>query len=124
MDRWQALYKFWSSFGVPAYEENSVPEDATMPYITYEAAVAPFETDVSLSASIWDRTTKGTAFIDSKADEIEQFIKNIHACPVIKGGRYRVFIPEGAEFARNMDDPEDRLIKKKILTVNFEFMTN
>ena len=36
MTKEQALYKFWISFGMQAYEENSVPSDATFPYITYQ----------------------------------------------------------------------------------------
>ena len=122
MDRWEALYDFWSSFGLPAYEENSVPENAEMPYITYEASVGGFENEMPLSASIWDRTKKGSAFIDSKADEIEQFIKDM-GCPSIKGGRYRVYASETQPFAQSMGDPEDRLIKRRILNVVFEFMT-
>ena len=122
MDRWEALYSFWSSFGIPAYEENSVPENAAFPYITFEATVGDFENIIPLSASIWDRTTRGTAFIDTKADEIEQFIKNMDVCPVIKGGRYRVFT--SGQFAQNMGDPDDKLIKRKLLSVKFEFMTN
>ena len=122
MDRWEALYSFWSSFGIPAYEENSVPENAAFPYITFEATVGDFENIIPLSASIWDRTTRGTAFIDTKADEIEQFIKNMDVCPVIKGGRYRVFTR--GQFAQNMGDPDDKLIKRKLLSVKFEFMTS
>lgn len=121
MDRWQALYIFWSSFGIPAYEENSVPEDATYPYITFQAAVGGFESIILLNASIWDRTKQGTAFIDAKADEIERYIKNM-GCPRIEGGRYRVYASN--TFAQNMGDPDDRLIKRKVLTVNFEFMTD
>lgn len=120
MDRWQAIYNFWASFGLPAYEANSVPEDAQMPYITFQAAVGNFESIITLNASIWDRTQKGTAFIDSKSDEIERFIKNM-GCPQIEGGRYRVY--PGETFAQNMSDP-DRLIKRKVLTVNFEFMSD
>lgn len=122
MDRWQAIYRFWASFGLPAYEENSIPEDAKMPYITFESSVGGFEAIITLSASIWDRTTKGTAFIDAKADEIQHKIKTM-GCPEIAGGRYRVFVDDSI-FAQNMNDPEDRLIKKKVLQVNFEFMAN
>lgn len=121
MDRWEALYNFWSSFGIPAYEENSVPDDAKMPYITYEASVGSFESTMPLSASIWDRTTKGTAFIDRKADEIEGYIKNM-GCPEIQGGRLRVYT-DGV-FAQNMGDPDDKLIKRKVLSVYFEFMSD
>lgn len=121
MDRWEALYNFWSSFGIPAYEENSVPSDATFPYITYESSVGGFESVLPLSASIWDRTTRGTAFVDAKADEIEKYIKNM-GCPEIKGGRYRAYT-DGTS-AQNMGDPDDKLIKRKLLTVYFEFMTD
>lgn len=120
MDRYEAIYNFWASFGLPAYEENSVPDDAVMPYITFESSVGSFDSIIPLSASIWDRTTKGTAFVDSKADEVEAYIKNM-GCPKIKGGRYRAFTD--GNFAQNMGDPEDKLIKRKLLSVNFEFMT-
>lgn len=120
-DRWEAQYQFWSSFGIAAYEVNSVPEDAEMPRITYEAAVSPFDTSVPITATIWDRSTEGWAFLDKKADEIEQRIKSM-GCPKIDGGRYRVWIGD-AKFAQNMGDPDDKLIRRKILNVNFEFMT-
>ena len=121
MDRWEAIYNFWSSFGIPAYEENSVPEDAFFPYITFESAVGGFDSVIPLTASIWDRTSRGTAFIDGKADEIERFIKNM-GCPEIESGRYRVYASD--TFAQNMGDPDDKLIKRKILNVNFEFMAD
>lgn len=35
MNKAQAIQAFWESFGVPAYEESTVPDDAVMPYITY-----------------------------------------------------------------------------------------
>ena len=31
-----ALYTFFSSFGIPAYVEYNVPDNAALPYITYE----------------------------------------------------------------------------------------
>ena len=43
----EAIYGFWSSFGVPAYEENAVPDGAGMPYLTYRYAEgAEFAVDV------------------------------------------------------------------------------
>ena len=120
MDRWEAIFDFWSSFGWAVYEETSVPKDAVMPYITYEAAVGGFEDILTLSASLWTRNGSW-ALADEKADEIERSIKNMTVCPKINGGRYRVYT--SGEFARSSGDPDDRLIKRKILTVNFEFMT-
>ena len=34
MTKANAIYNFWNSFGITAYEENTVPEDAIFPYIT------------------------------------------------------------------------------------------
>ena len=31
----RALYEFFSGFGIPAYAENNVPDEAEKPYITY-----------------------------------------------------------------------------------------
>ena len=35
MDKGQAIHNFWSQFGLPAYEENTVPATAGNQYITY-----------------------------------------------------------------------------------------
>lgn len=122
MDKWEAQYNFWSSFGLPAYEENSVPDlrDITFPYITYEASANAFDEPVTVSASIWD---KGPSWetVDKKADEIRRYIKYM-GCPKIDGGRYRVYTGESA-FAQNMGDPDDDQIRRKLLSVTFEFMT-
>lgn len=120
MDKWQAQHDFWSSFGVDAYEEHSVPDGAKFPRITYESASSVFESLVSITASIWTRSTSW-ATADALADTIERYIKNM-GCPEIKGGRYRVYIGD-TTFAQKMDDPEDDQIKRIILNVTFEFMT-
>lgn len=120
MDKWQAQHEFWSSFGVPAYEEHSVPDGAPFPRITYESAASVFESLVSITASIWTRSTSW-ATADALADIIEDFIKGM-GCPEINGGRYRVYIGD-TTFAQKMDDPEDDQIKRIILNVTFEFMT-
>lgn len=122
MDKWQAQHDFWNSFGVPAYEEHSVPDDKKdkFPRITYESATSVFETIVPITASVWTRSTSW-ARADEIADAIEQHIKSM-GCPEINGGRYRVFIGD-TTFAQSMDDPNDDQIKRKLIQVNFEFMT-
>ena len=57
MNNMQAINAFWSSFGVPAYEENSVDAEAPMPRITYDVKQDTFYgISCSMSASIWDRS--------------------------------------------------------------------
>lgn len=121
MDRWQALNQFWSSFGVPAYEENSVPDlrDLTFPYITYQATVGGWDEPVTVTASIWDKNSSW-ANVDELSDTIERAIRL--ADPVrYDGGMYRVWIGD-TPFAQNMGDPDNDRIRRKVLNVNFEFM--
>lgn len=49
----QALHDFFASFGIPAYEENSVSDKAVLPYITYELADPGWRDVAVISASVW-----------------------------------------------------------------------
>lgn len=122
MDRWEAQYQFWSSFGIPAYPEDAVPDrkDITFPYITYQPISGGFGAVMTQSASVWTRSTSWEE-ADKKADEIERYIRSM-GFPKIDGGRYRVFIPDSV-FAQSMGDPNDDQIKRKLLSVQIEFMT-
>jgi hypothetical protein len=120
MDRWEAQYQFWNSFGVTAYEQNSVPDIKYLsyPYITYEAMAGGFDDTLSVTASIWDESTSW-----QRADELTDTIERAIALmlPVrYDGGMYRVW--KGTPFAQNMGDPDNDKIRRKVLNVNFEFM--
>ena len=56
-DKFEAIHSFWASFGIPAYDENTVPtgdDRPAYPYITYSAAVSEFwDGPVALSGSLW-----------------------------------------------------------------------
>ena len=57
MTKEAALYQFFSSFGLEAYAETAVPEDAVFPYLTYQAATSAFEEgEVSLTVNLWYHT--------------------------------------------------------------------
>ncbi len=64
-----ALKNFFSGFGLPAYTTDSVPEDVTLPYITYSLAEPEWGQKATLYAQVWDRT-KSNAGILQKADQI------------------------------------------------------
>ena len=49
----KALYDYWHSFGVPAYLQDQVPEDAMLPYITYNAVQGDFFSEAATSAVYW-----------------------------------------------------------------------
>lgn len=123
MDKWQALQAFWSSFDLPAYDENSVPDDAVMPYITYGGATDSWDYDVPMTASIWYRSSSWEA-ISLKAEQIAKAIaENGYYCtPIMSGAGYMV-IRKNNVFAQRMNDPEDDSIRRILLSIIVEFLT-
>jgi len=119
MDKAQATQKFWESFGLPAYDENTVPDGAALPYITYQVKTASIDEPVYPSASIWYKSRSWEA-ISKKADEIAEAIRQM---PTIKIDGGRMFVTTGAPFAQRMSD-EDDSIRRILLQVNIEFLTN
>lgn len=119
-DKWQAIDEFWNSFGLTAYDELSVPDDAVMPYITYSAAVSNFENPVPLSASLWYRSTSWES-VSNKSDQISVAIDG-YAIRKIDNGY--MFIIKGDPFAQRMSDPSDDAIKRVYINIMAEFFTN
>ena len=119
MDRWQAQYAFWASYGVPAYEENAVPDldTVTFPYITYQAVTAGFDGDVMPSVSVWTRSGSWSA-ADALADMIEADIGGGKTIPYDGG---LIWVTPETPFAQSMGDPDDDLIKRKVLGVILHF---
>lgn len=121
MDKAQALHNFWSSFNLPAYDELTVPDDAVLPYITYEVKTDSFENRINLSASIWNRSTSWAA-VEQKAAEIAQFIQKQNPCTIrIDGGR--MYVTKGSPFGQRMLDPSDNGVRRILLSIYVEFLT-
>lgn len=55
-----ALYEFYSSFGLPAYQTDSVPDDAQLPYITYLYQEPGRDTPATHYAQVYMRTVSNT----------------------------------------------------------------
>ena len=119
MNKIQTLHSFWSGFGLKAYDENSVPDDAILPYITYEVVSDDFGNTVAQSASLWYRSTSW-AEATAKEMQIADFIT--------RGGRMISFdngamwIQKGRPWAQRMNDPSDDMIKRIILNLEVEYM--
>ena len=120
MTKAAAIYQFWSGFGLTAYEENTVPDDAIFPYITYQLVTDSFDREIPLTASIWYRSEIWTA-INDKTEEISQKISRGGKIIPCDGGA--IWLKRGQPFAQNMGDESDDLIKRKYLNITAEFMT-
>ena len=120
MTKAAAIYQFWNSFGLTAYEENTVPTDATFPYITYQLVTDSFDREIQLTASMWYRSESWTD-INSKTEEISQRISRGGKIISCDGGA--IWLKRGQPFAQSMGDESDDLIKRKYLNITAEFMT-
>lgn len=100
-----ALYSFFSSFGIPAYVENTVPEDATVPYITYQLREPEAGEISSFTARVWYIGNSFGEIVD-KVDEIKQAIgrgKSLH----VDGGA--VWIWQDTNFCQFQPSDEPKL---------------
>lgn len=121
MTKAQALYQFWSGFDLPAYDTYSVPDDAVMPYITYDTAEDMIDGILPLSASLWYDSTSW-AEIEAKAGVIAYTITNTHRPVALSQGGY-MRIKRGTPFAQRMNDPEKDTIKRIYINIEAEFLT-
>lgn len=123
MTKEAALYNFWSMFGLPAYEENSVPsgeDGAEFPYITYQVVTDSFGNDVALTGSVWYRSTSWKE-ANAKAQEISNVLSRGGVTLTCDGGI--IWLRRGVPFAQSMGDESDDLIKRKYINLVAEFMT-
>lgn len=133
MNKQQAYNAFWSDFGVLAFEENSVPDDATIqrmidaglakakyPYITYQVLTDSLDYAVSPTASIWDKNTSW-----ERSDLLSNAIaKKIAGMTPIKLDEGRMFIATGSPYSQHMDEEGDTSIRRIVLNLQVEFFTN
>lgn len=118
MDKWQAIHNFWSGYGIPAYDENSVPDDAECPYITYNARIGSFEQPVQLTANIWYKSTSW-AEASNKVDEIAA---SLYPYKIVRVDGGYMYVAEGSPFAQRMKD-DNSLIKRVYVITQAEFFT-
>lgn len=118
----EALYTFFSSFGLPAYEEGRVPEygpdgaKIAPPYITVQLiAPAPGE-QAPFYARVWYRDRSNTA-INAKVDEIAAALAAGAAIPTAHGA---VYIYAGDNFDQRQAQPGDITLKCAYLSMSVQ----
>ena len=121
MTKAAAIYQFWNSFGLTAYEENTVPTDAVFPYITYQLVTDGFDREVAATASLWYRSESWTA-INAKTEEISRKISRGGKIISCDGGA--IWLKRGQPFAQSMGDESDNLIRRKYLNLTQKYITS
>lgn len=119
MDKEQALHTFWSQFGVKAYDENTVDEDAELPRITYEVMTDNFGKENALTASIWDRSRSWSS-VTTILHRIENTLSMGGQTLGYDNGM--LWVKRGMPFARRMSDPDDS-IRRIVMTIEVEYIS-
>ena len=113
-----ALYEFYSQF-LTAYEETAVPDDATLPYITYDIVTDSWDSETALTCSVWYRSTSW-AQCNAKTREIGDTIGLGGIVLPCDGGA--IWLKRGTPFAQNMTDDDDD-IRRKYINITAEFIS-
>ena len=121
MTKGQAIQSFWERFDIPAYDETTVPDNALFPYITYQVQTDSLDAVCMTNVSLWYRSYSWKE-ISEKTEEISQAIARMNPASIkIDGGR--LYISKGVPFAQRMGDDSDDAIRRMLLNINYEFLT-
>jgi hypothetical protein len=119
MNKSQAIHNFWSGFGLPAYDQYTVPIDVKMPYITYSVSESEFEYPVALTGSLWYRS-QSWEDITLKSYEISKSISL--GGKLIRLDDGKLWIYRGSPFVQRMSDTDDS-VRRIVINIVAEFFT-
>lgn len=111
MKKSEAIYNFWNSFGVSAYDESYVPDNTPFPYITYNYVD---DEEFIASVSVWDKSYSWARV----SDLVEQIGKRLgeknYTLVPFDGGYFMLY--QEHPFSQRMSD-EDQTIRRAVLNV-------
>lgn len=103
-----------------AYTVTSVPEDATLPYITFEWVTADIEDgDIPIVVQIWERTDR-EAVPNAHAAAFRRYIEENDMVVFDDGA---IWVKPGSPWCRSIKDEVDKYVKRRYMNVTLEFLT-
>ena len=120
MTKGAALQSFFDSI-MTSYEESAVPDDATLPYLTYELITSAWDGgEIGLTVNLWFYTTS-EAVPNAKAQELSDAIGYGGVTLPCDGGF--IWLKRGSPWCQNIQDDTDKNIKRRYINVTAEYMT-
>ena len=120
MTKGAALQSFFDSI-MTSYAESSVPDNATLPYLTYELITSAWGGgEVGLTVNMWFRTTsekEPNVAVDKLSKEIG--LGGVQL-PCDDGV---IWIKRGSPWAQSLTDATDKTIKRRYINVTAEYLT-
>lgn len=119
MTKTEALYAFWSGFGLTAYPTVAEP-DTAFPYLVYEPTVGTIDDgEIQIAVNLWYYGGGETA-INAKVQEISS---KISAGVYIECDGGAILIQRGTPFAQAQTDQADDNIKGRYLNILVTYLT-
>ena len=122
MNKSQAITNFWSGFGIPAYDENTVPDNPGQRYIAYSVSTGSLDDVINMYAKIWDLDTNSWKFVEDKASEIAYAITTM-VPPTIQIDNGRLYISKGNPFSQRLSDAENDRVRGVYINIQAEFLS-
>lgn len=122
MNKYEALRNFFSSFGMSAYEENSVPDKVRtgdMPYITYELVTSSLDVqNVALSCQIFYKSNS----LKGINAATEQLSNALNGGAKLQCDTGWIVLYRGTPFAQNIAT-EEKTVKAKYINITADYIT-
>lgn len=117
----RGIYTFLSGFGVPVYDENSVPEDAVFPYMTYNPIITDWDGSALMQVRLWDYPgpDHSAGRIYGIVDQIGESIDSESKILPVGTHKY-VTLAKGEPWVQPQPTPD---VKARVIILNFEIST-
>ena len=120
MTKGAALQSFFDGI-MTSYAASSVPENATLPYLTYDFITSAWDGgEVGLTVNLWFYTTSEAA-PNAKAQELSDAIGYGGITLQCDGGF--IWLKHGSPWCQNVQDDTDPNIKRRYINVTAEYLT-
>ena len=110
----QALDTYLNGFGLDAYAEDTVPDNAQFPYITYRPVDPEWHQKTTFFVRVWFRSTRNAELLE-KADQITEDIGEMKRLP-FDGGMVVIW-PETPK-VQIMVNPNDRMVRYAYISLS------
>lgn len=120
MTKGAALQSFFDGI-MTSYAASAVPDDATLPYLTYELITNAWDGgEVGLAVNMWFRTTsekEPNAAVDKLSKAIGLGGVFLHCDDGV------IWLKRGSPWAQSLTDETDKIIKRRYINVTAEYLT-
>ena len=120
MTKGAALQSFFNSI-MTSYAASSVPDNATLPYLTYELITSAWNGgEVGLTVNMWFRTTS--------EKEPNEAVDKLSKAIGVGGVQFPcddgvIWLKRGSPWAQSLTDETDKTIKRRYINVTAEYLT-